>query len=176
MLGLTKYVLRLRAAGAALVPSVAVALGLMGVSGATADDGAARSSGSRTGTVLRYRIDVAQVRARWLQSIQTDVRRFLKNGNIGHDGAVLAGDRIQVEFALDTPGNTGQRSAAVLDGKVLSAPVIRSEIPGGRGRIIGISSLEEAVPVAFQMDSGTLPAPLLLVEERTIELTARRRE
>jgi hypothetical protein len=174
MLGLTKYVLRLRAAVAALVPSVAVALGLMGVSGATADDGAARSSGSRTGTVLRYRIDVAQMRARWRQSIQT--RRFLKNGNTGHDGAVLAGDRIQVEFALDTPGNTGQRSAAVLDGKVLSAPVVRSEIPGGRGRITGISSQEEAVRVAFQMGSGTLPAPLLLVEERTIELTARRRE
>ena len=70
MLGFTRYFLRLRAAGVALMPSVAVALGLMGVAGATADDGA-RNPGSRTGTVLRYRVDAAQVRLA-LAAIHTD--------------------------------------------------------------------------------------------------------
>ena len=106
MLGLTQYVLRLRAAGVALMPSVAVALGLMGVSGATADDGAAHISGSRTGTVLRYRIDVAQVRARWLQSIQTDVRRVLKEEKIGHGGALIGENQVRV--TLRDPSKTDQ--------------------------------------------------------------------
>ena len=361
MLGFTRYFLRLRAAGVALMPSVAVALGLMGVSGATADDGA-RNPGSRTGTVLRYRVDAAQVRSRWLQSIQTDARRILKEEKIGHGGAavgenqvrvtlrdvsktdqavtrlktlavrstsflfrtsydltVTAGengqivmepspeglrrreedtlsraadvvrrrvdpdgsagasvtsegkDGISVQFAgLDAsevktriatparltfqlvdasgpseeagasvipPGdellpdgteagrflllykeaavssddfrdasagieppqyepcvnfeltaagavafarltrdNIGKRVAIVLDGKILSAPVIRSEIPGGRGQITGHFTMAEASRMALLLRSGALPAPLLLVEERTIELTARRRE
>ena len=97
MLGLTRYFLRLRAAGVALMPPVAVALGLMGVSGATADDGA-RNPGSRTGTgtVLRYRIDAAQVRSRWLQSIQTDARRILKEEEIGHSGAAVGENQVRV--------------------------------------------------------------------------------
>jgi preprotein translocase subunit SecD len=359
MRGLTRYFLRLGAAGAALMPSVAVALGLMGVSGATADDGA-RNPGSRTGTVLRYRIDPAQVRSRWLQSIQTDARRILKEENIGHSGAavgenqvrvtlrdvskteqavtrlkalavqstsylfrtsydltVTAGengqivvepspeglrkreegtlsqaievvrrrvdpdgsagatvaaegkDGILVQFAgldvsevkariatparltfqlVDTsspaeeagasaipPGdellpdgaggllllhkeavigsgdfqdgsaiidrlsgrpsvtfeltargaatfaritreNIDKQFAIVLDGKVLSAPVIRSEIPGGSGIITGNFTLAEASRMAVLLRSGALPAPLLLVEERAIELLQRRRE
>jgi len=362
MLGFTSYFSRLRAAGAALMPSVAVALGLIGVSGAVADDGAARGSGSRTGTVLRYRIDVAQVRNRWLQSIQTDARRILKDEKIGHGGAVIAGnqvrvtlrdaskmdqavlrlktlavrstsllsgasydltvgtgqngliviepspeglrsheestlsravevvrrrvdpegsagasvtaegmDGISVQFAgvdaaevkawiatpakltfqlvdtsmspeeaqakgippgdellpdvanpnhfallhkeaavsgddlqaasatvdpvLDRPSlgfeftargaaalarltreNIGKPFAIVLDGKVLSAPVIRTEIPSGRGLITGEFTPAEVTRMALQLRSGALPAPLLLVEERTIELTGRRRE
>ena len=361
MLGLTQYFLRLRAAGVALMPSVAVALGLIGVSGATADDGA-RNPGSRTGTVLRYRIDAAQVRSRWLQSVQMDARRILKEEKIGHGGALIgenqvrvtlrdasktdqavtrlktlavrstsflfrtsydltvtagesgqivmepspeglrkrqegtlsravevvhrrvdpdgsAGasvttqgkDGITVEFAgLDVsevkariatparltfqfvdasgpsqeagagaipPGdellpdgteagrflllykeaaiggddfreasagieppqyepcvnfeltatgaaafarltrdNIGKRLAIVLDGKILSAPVIRSEIPNGTGQITGHFTMDEAARMALLLRSGALPAPLLLVEERTIELTARRRE
>ena len=361
MLGLTQYFLRLRAAGVALMPSVAVALGLIGVSGATADDGA-RNPGSRTGTVLRYRIDAAEVRAQWLRSVQADVRRVLKEEKIGHGGALIgenqvrvtlrdasktdqavsrlktlaerstsyqfrtgydvtvaagengqivmepspeglrkredgtlsravevvrrrvdpdgsAGasvttegtDGILVEFAgLDVsevsariatparltfqfvdasgpsqeagasaipPGdellpdgteagrflllskeaavtsddfrdasanilplehepcvdfeltaagaaafarltrdNIGKRVAIVLDGKILSAPVIRSGIAGGRGVITGHFTVAEASRIALLLRSGALPAPLLLVEERTIELTARRRE
>ena len=361
MLGFTRYFLRLRAAGVALMPSVAVALGLMGVSGATADDGA-RNPGSRTGTVLRYRVDAAQVRSRWLQSIQTDARRILSDEKIGHDGVrvaenqvrvtlrdpsktdqavlrlrtlavasksflfgtsydltissgenglivieplseglrkreegtlslsmevvrrrvdpegsadasvttegmegisvqfagldaaevkeriatpakltiqlvdtnipageaqakgvplgdellpdgmhpgqfmlvhkeaaagsddlqdvsasldpMLGGPRIDFEFtargavafARATRENIGKQFALVLDGKVLSAPRIVSEIPNGRGQITGHFTVAEASRMALLLRSGALPAPLLLVEERTIELTARRRE
>ncbi len=361
MLGLTSYFSRLRAARAALMPSVAVALGLMGVSPATADDGAARGSSSRTGTVLRYRIDVAQFRNRWLQSIQTDARRILKDGKIGHDGARIAENQVRVTlrdagkmdqavrrlktlavpstswlfrtsydltvspgenglivieptpeglrtreestlprsmevvrhrvdpegnagasvtaegkdgitvqfagldaaevkariassammtfqlvddsmspevaqangippgdellpdgehpdrllllykeaavtsgdlqeasasldevhrltinfelsvrgtaaFARVTSENIGKRFAIVLGGKVFSAPVVRSEIPGGHGQITGHFSAAEASRMSLLLRSGALPVPLSLVEERTIELTGRRRE
>jgi len=70
----------------------------------------------------------------------------------------------------------GKQVAIVLDGKILSAPVIRTEIPGGRGQITGHFTVAEASRMALLLRSGALPAPLLLVEERTIELTARRRE
>ena len=361
MLGLTQYFLRLRAAGAALMPSAAVALGLMGVSGATADDGA-RNPGSRTGTVLRYRIDAAQVRSRWLQAVQADARRIPQDEKIGHGGALIGENQVRVTlrdasktdqavtrlktlavrstsflfrtsydltvtggdngqivmepspeglrkredgtlsravevvrrrvdpdgsadasagaegkdgilvqfagldvsevkariatparltfqfvdasgpseeagasaippgdellpdgteagrflllhkeaavssddfreasagiepaqyepcvnfeltaagaaaFARLTRDGIGKRIAIVLDGKILSAPVIRSEIPGGRGMITGHFTVAEASRIALLLRSGALPAPLLLVEERTIELTARRRE
>jgi protein-export membrane protein SecD len=351
MPGLTPFFSRLRAAGAALMPSVAVALGLMGVSTAAADDGTARGSSSRTGTVFRSRIDVAQVRNRWLQSIQTDARRVLKEEEIGHSGAVIAGnqvcvtlrdagqvdravqrlrtlatpstswlfrtsysftvksgengliviepspaglrsreestlsqsievvrrrvapdgsagasvtaggkDGIPVQFAgLDISGvkpgiatpakltfqlvdgsipageaqaegvppgdeplpdkkasvtsgdlqdaaapagtvmqgpsilfglkargaaafaritreNTGKRLAIVLDGKVLPAPIIHTEIPGGSSVIAGNFTVAEASRMALLARTGALPAPLLLAGERTIELTGRRRE
>ena len=274
MLGLTQYFLRLRAAGVALMPSVAVALGLMGVSGATADDGA-RNPGSRTGTVLRYRIDAEGLRKRedgtLSRAVEVVRRRVDPDGSAGASVTTEGKDGITVEFAgLDvsevkariatparltfqfvdasgpsqeagagaippgdellpdrteagrflllykeaalggddfrqasagiqppdyepcvnfeltaagaaafarlTEDNIGKRLAIVLDGKILSAPVIRSGIPGGKGMITGHFTMDEAARIALLLRSGSLPAPLLLVEERTIELTARRRE
>ena len=81
-----------------------------------------------------------------------------------------------VAFARLTRDNIGKRVAIVLDGKILSAPVIRSEIPGGRGIDNRPFHVAEASRMALLLRSGALPAPLLFVEERTIELTSRRRE
>jgi preprotein translocase subunit SecD len=63
--------------------------------------------------------------------------------------------------------NIGKPLAIVLDDKVISAPVIRSEIPGGYGEITGHFSVEEANRLAVLLRSGALPAPLSLIEERT---------
>lgn len=342
------------------MPSAVIALGVIGVSGAAAEDGPAR--GSRTGTILRYRMDTAQVRTRWLRSVQVGVRRILLDEYIASTGVKIAEDRVlvtlrdpgkmeqaarllatlalpvsgqrsqtaynlkvkgrddgaiwvestpeglskQVEGALhrsveivrqrvdpeggeiaavtaegqdgiavqfagldaseakarigmpgrltfqlvddtmspeeaqangvppddqllpDTehPGhsvlvnkavwvandgivsarvassiggagpsvdfefnargadalaemtreNAGKRFAVVLDGTVLAAPRILNEIPGGHGQVTGNFRPEEATRLALVLRSGALPVPLSLVEERTIELTARRRE
>jgi len=65
--------------------------------------------------------------------------------------------------------NIGKPFAIVLDDKVISAPLIRSEIPGGRGEITGGFDLKEANRLALLLRSGALPAPLSLIEERTAE-------
>jgi protein-export membrane protein SecD len=71
-------------------------------------------------------------------------------------------------FARFTGDNIGRRIAIVLDGKVRSAPVVQSKIPGGEGRITGLDSDEEANDLAIVLRAGALPAPVSIIEERTV--------
>ncbi len=71
-------------------------------------------------------------------------------------------------FAKLTTEHVGERFAIVLDGKVLSAPVIREPIPGGRGQMSGGFTLQGAKDLAVLLRSGALPAPLSVIEERTV--------
>jgi preprotein translocase subunit SecD len=71
-------------------------------------------------------------------------------------------------FGRTTGANIGERIAIVLDGDVVSAPVVRSEIRQ-RGQIeLGGSSMEEARDLALVLRAGALPAPLRILEERTV--------
>ena len=72
------------------------------------------------------------------------------------------------KFADITATNIGKRLAIVLDGKVVSAPVIKSAIPGGQAMIEGNFNAEEANDLANILESGALPAPVTLEEERTV--------
>lgn len=72
------------------------------------------------------------------------------------------------KFAKLTTEHVGERFAIVLDGKVLSAPAIREPIPGGRGQISGGFTLQGAKDLAVLLRSGALPAPLQVIEERTV--------
>ncbi len=71
-------------------------------------------------------------------------------------------------FAKLTTEHVGERFAIVLDGKVLSAPSIREPIPGGKGQISGGFTLQGAKDLAVLLRSGALPAPLQVIEERTV--------
>jgi protein-export membrane protein SecD len=71
-------------------------------------------------------------------------------------------------FGRLTAEHVNERFAIVLDGKVLSAPVIRGPIPGGRGQISGNFTVQSAKDLAVLLRSGALPAPLTVVEERTV--------
>jgi SecD/SecF fusion protein len=71
-------------------------------------------------------------------------------------------------FAKITAANIGQRFAVVLDGEVLTAPVIQQAIPGGQGQITGDFTLEEAQTLAVLLTSGALPASLEVIEERSV--------
>ncbi|MCX8997245.1 protein translocase subunit SecD [Rhizobiaceae bacterium BDR2-2] len=71
-------------------------------------------------------------------------------------------------FAQITRENVGQPFAIVLDGKVLSAPVIREPITGGSGQISGSFTAEEATTLAALLRAGALPAKLTVIEERTV--------
>ena len=72
------------------------------------------------------------------------------------------------KFGQATSENIGRRFAIVLDGKVLSAPVIQSAITGGQGQISGRFTVAEANDLAVQLSAGALPAKLTIVEERTV--------
>ena len=71
-------------------------------------------------------------------------------------------------FAKLTTEHVNERFAIVLDEKVLSAPNIREPIPGGRGQISGNFTLQSAKDLAVLLRSGALPAPLEVIEERTV--------
>src|SRR5689334_2679124 len=72
------------------------------------------------------------------------------------------------KFAQATTENVGVRFAIVLDGKVISAPVIREPITGGQGQISGSFTVQSANDLAILLRAGALPAPLTVVEERTV--------
>src|SRR5262249_48744108 len=64
--------------------------------------------------------------------------------------------------------NIGRRFAIVLDGKVISAPVIQTAITGGSGQITGNFTEETANDLAILLRAGALPAPLKVEEQRTV--------
>jgi len=71
-------------------------------------------------------------------------------------------------FADITGANVGRRLAIVLDSKIQSAPNIQEKIPRGQGSITGSFTEEEAQNLAIVLRSGALPAPVNIVEERTV--------
>jgi preprotein translocase subunit SecD len=71
-------------------------------------------------------------------------------------------------FAQATQENVGRPFAIVLDNEVISAPVIREPILGGSGQISGNFTVESATDLAILLRAGALPAPLTIIEERTV--------
>src|ERR1700733_6521874 len=72
------------------------------------------------------------------------------------------------KFAQATSENVGQPFAIVLDNEVISAPVIREPITGGSGQISGSFTVQVANDLAILLRAGALPAPLTVIEERTV--------
>ncbi|HEX9461370.1 MAG TPA: protein translocase subunit SecD [Alphaproteobacteria bacterium] len=72
------------------------------------------------------------------------------------------------QFGDVTKNNVGKPFAVVLDGKVITAPVIREPILGGRGQISGNFTAQSASDLALLLRAGALPAPLKIIEERTV--------
>ena len=72
------------------------------------------------------------------------------------------------QFGEITRENVGRPFAIVLDGEVLSAPVIREPILGGSGQISGNFTVEDTVVLSALLRAGALPAPLTVIEERSV--------
>jgi SecD/SecF fusion protein len=99
----------------------------------------------------------------------------LTNARAGQDGRT--GEWV-VNFTFDSVGtrrfaqitreNVGRPFAVVLDEKVITAPVIREPILGGQGQISGSFTARSANDLAVLLRAGALPAPLTVVEERTV--------
>jgi preprotein translocase subunit SecD len=110
--------------------------------------------------------------------VQSEV---LMTGDVVTDARVRVGSRLEgpyVQVTLDRRGtavfgaitaeNVGRSIAIVLDGTVYSAPVIKEPIPGGDVQITGNFTFEEAHELAIVLRSGALPAPVEIIEERTV--------
>jgi preprotein translocase subunit SecD len=107
--------------------------------------------------------------------------RALLTGEYIQDARVRPAEQLQgasVELVLNQTGarlfeqitaaNVKRRLAIVLDNRVYSAPVIQERIAGGRASITGNFDLKEARDLAIVLRAGALPAPVEIVEERTV--------
>ena len=72
------------------------------------------------------------------------------------------------QFATLTRQHTGERFAIILDGEVISAPVMQEPILNGQSQISGSFTVQSANELAIQLSSGALPVDLTVVEERTV--------
>ena len=78
-------------------------------------------------------------------------------------------DRVGAKkFGKATSTGVGKRLAIILDGKIISAPSVREPIIGGSGQISGDFTFQSATDLALLLRSGALPAPLNIIEERTV--------
>ncbi len=107
--------------------------------------------------------------------------RTLMTGDAIADANVRRGDQLEglyVELVLNSVGSTafdrltaenvGRLLAIVLDGRVYSAPQIRERISGGVASITGSFDFQEARDLAIVLRAGALPAPVTILEERTV--------
>ncbi|MFO7753467.1 MAG: protein translocase subunit SecD [Desulfobacteraceae bacterium] len=115
-----------------------------------------------------------------------DKRPFLVKKRVLLDGSMLTDARVQFDefnqaqvgiefnrkgariFEKITGENLNKRLAIVLDDKVYSAPTIQSEIAGGKAVITGRFTAPEARDLAIALRAGALPAPVKIIEERTV--------
>jgi len=98
--------------------------------------------------------------------------------NIGSGGSFQSAGQPVVNFSLNSEGsrifsrvtgaNINKRMAIVLDEKVYSAPNINTKITRGDAVIEGISEMQEAQEIAIVLRAGALPAPIDIIEERTV--------
>ena len=106
-------------------------------------------------------------------------KRIMVSGDTLTDAAATFQDgQPVVSFSFDSIGakkfgdatraNVGRPFAIVLDNKVISAPVIREAILGGSGIISGQFTVQEVQDLALLLRAGALPAPLTILEERTV--------
>lgn len=141
--------------GRAVLPSGVIALPMMDKSEGGADkDGNPVMLALEKDAMLTGE-DVVDARPSFDQMNQSYVML-----NFNSRGAAVF-DRITAE-------NVGKRMAIVLDGKIYSAPNIRERISGGRASISGSFTTAEAQDLAIVLRAGSLPAPVSVLEERTV--------
>lgn len=73
------------------------------------------------------------------------------------------------KFQEITKRNVGKRVAILVDGQIITAPVVQQEISGGNAIITGNFTLDEAKQLSIQLNSGALPVPVKIIEQRTVE-------
>ena len=75
------------------------------------------------------------------------------------------------KFATLTKENIGKRLGIFLDGDLVTAPTVQTEIGGGQGVISGSFTLESAKNLSIQLNAGALPVPIRIIEQRNVGAT-----
>ncbi|GAA0573504.1 protein translocase subunit SecD [Caenispirillum bisanense] len=120
---------------------------------------ASAPGGQQVPYVVRRKVEVAGDRL-------TDAQPSFQNGQpVVSFRFDTAGAR---QFGNVTTANTGRQLAILLDDKVISAPRINEPIVGGSGVITGSFTVQQAQDLALLLRAGALPAPLTVLEERTV--------
>jgi len=102
------------------------------------------------------------------------VGKDLKDAKTGFDS--LSRPMVSLKFSPDgtrlfdeaTAGNIGRQIAIVLDGEIISAPVVQERISGGEAQITGRFTVDEANRLAIMLRAGALPVPVEVAENRTV--------
>ncbi|UCF90909.1 MAG: protein translocase subunit SecD [Desulfobacterales bacterium] len=147
----------------------------------TGDVNAALKGDVPPGEEVLYKVDEDP------QTRRTTKTPFLLKKRTLLTGAYLTDARVQIDSQFNEPyvsldfdqkgariferitaENVKKRLAIVLDDKVASAPVIQEKIAGGQARITGNFTMEEARDLAIVLRAGALPAPVEIMEERTV--------
>ncbi|OGF04953.1 MAG: protein-export membrane protein SecD [Candidatus Eisenbacteria bacterium RBG_16_71_46] len=98
-----------------------------------------------------------------------EARVGLKDTNPGAWGVSLTlSPKGRAEFARVTGNNVGRQLSIVLDGVVSSAPEIINPIPNGQASITGNFTVDDAKELAIVLRAGALPAPVSIIEERSV--------
>ncbi len=122
------------------------------------------------GTIFRP-LYFVKTRAELRGDIVADARATIAQGGMEAGQAIVSlelnreGAR---RFSRVTGANVNKFLAIVMDNTVYSAPQIRQKIPGGQAQITGDFTLEEAQNLAIVLRAGALPAPVNIIEERTV--------
>jgi SecD/SecF fusion protein len=125
---------------------------------------------------------------RYVETAQQLTGKYVKRASVDYDQ--LSRPRISIEFdkigrrrfaqvtrdyapqgEKNRGNDVGRQLAIILDGRLYSSPVIREEIPSGRAEITGQFTIPEARRLSNVLRTGSLPAPLRLIEERTVDPT-----
>jgi preprotein translocase subunit SecD len=141
----------------------------------------ALKNGPPPGSEILYQIRInpstgAEEKVPWLINKRAALTgEYLTDARVQFDSRTNAAS---VALSFDTKGakifeqitgrNIGKRLAIVLDNKVYSAPTIQNRIPGGRAQITGRFTTDEARDLAIVLRAGALPAPVEIIEERTV--------
>jgi SecD/SecF fusion protein len=98
----------------------------------------------------------------------TEAKATFGSQDVQPEVSMSMNDEGTSKWARITGANIGKQIAIVLDGAVYSAPVVQSRIPNGNSVINGISGLDEAKDLEIILKAGALPAPVRILEERTV--------
>jgi preprotein translocase subunit SecD len=146
-----------------------------------ADLAAAKKGQLPPGTELLYKVDRNPDTGRTVSTPMVVYKHTLLTGSYVTDARVQIDSRYNEPyvtldfdkkgadiFANITEENVNKRLAIVLDNKIQTAPVIQEKISGGHARITGRFSTDEAHDLAIVLRAGALPAPVKVLEERTV--------
>jgi preprotein translocase subunit SecD len=123
----------------------------------------------KTGQLMQSRAYFVERRAQVTGDMLADARALPDQRNFGQYYVLMRlNSRGKRLFARLTRENVGRALAIVLDDTIFSAPVIQEPIPGGEARITGSFTPEEAHDLAIVLREGALPAPVSIIENRTV--------